>query len=282
MNTGSKNSAAGISTRYMDVTPDLAAEWLEGNVRNRPVNQAHVNRLAEEMKAGRWKTTHQGIAFDADGTLVDGQQRLWAIFVSGCTVRMAVSRGLSPDSIEDIDSGRGRSATDRMSISGRFGPEKVNRNHAATLREMVCGLNLKGRLTYHQEVELMTRHIEAVRYANSHVATMTRGINVACVRAVVARSWYSVDREQLARFCRVLCAGMPESTNDAPIIKLRDLLMAAGNHRNGALRREIYGKVEWVLANWLKGESRSVLRTAAQEYFPLPEEAKKGGETNKS
>jgi hypothetical protein len=75
---------------------------------------------------------------------------------------------------------------------------------------------------------------------------------------------------------------MPESTNDAPIIKLRDLLMAAGNHRNGALRRELYGKVEWVLANWLKGESRSVLRTAAQEYFPLPEEAKKGGETNKS
>lgn len=263
-----------ITTTYMDITPDIAVKWLEGNVVNRPVSQSHVDAMAEEMKADCWVTTHQGIAFDADGTLVDGQQRLWAIFMSGRTVRMAVSRGLPIEAIELIDGGKGRSVTDRMSITRRFGTERVNRNHAATLHEMVRGLNSAHRLTYQQEVDLMSRHVEAVRYANSHVATRTRGVSVACVRAVIARAWYSVDRERLSRFCRVLSSGMQESGNDTVIIKLREHLMVSHSEQNAAVRRELYGMVEWVLSTWLKGETQSPLRPVAQEFFPLPEEVK--------
>lgn len=60
----------------VDVTPEMAAKWLEGNVLNRPLKQAHVDRLAREMAAGRWRLTHQGIAFDVSGCLIDGQHRL--------------------------------------------------------------------------------------------------------------------------------------------------------------------------------------------------------------
>ena len=60
----------------MDVTPSQAANWLEGNTHNRPVTQAHVERLAAEMSAGRWRLTHQGIAFSTRGVLLDGQHRL--------------------------------------------------------------------------------------------------------------------------------------------------------------------------------------------------------------
>ena len=63
----------------MDVTPELACRWLEANTQNRVVNPAHVDRLVRDMKAGRWYLTHQGIAFDTHGLLVDGQHRLWAI-----------------------------------------------------------------------------------------------------------------------------------------------------------------------------------------------------------
>jgi hypothetical protein len=262
-----------VSTIYMDVNPDIAVKWLEGNVMNRPVSQSHVEAMAEEMKAGRWITTHQGIAFDDKDTLVDGQQRLWAIFLSGRTIRMSVTRGLSAEAIELIDGGKGRSMTDRMCINGRFGTERVNRRHAATLHEMVQGLNSARRLTYQEEVGLMTQHVEAVRYANSRLATRTRSVSIACVRAVIARAWYSVDREKLGRFCRVLSTGMGESANDDIVLELRTRLMMLPSDQNAAIRRESYGMVESVLATWLKGEPQSALRSAERELFPLPEDA---------
>jgi hypothetical protein len=269
--TNTKHSAA-IHTTYMDVGPDMAAQWLEGNVRNRRIDQKHVDCLAQEMMAGRWNTTHQGIAFDANGTLIDGQHRLWAILQSGCTVRMPVSIGLPADCIDTIDGMKARSPVDRMTLSGAFGTEGVNSYHASTLREAVRGLKSSRKLPYHQEADLMAQHIDAVRYATSHVATRARGVGVSYVRAVIARAWYSVDVDRLAQFCRVLSTGMPESASDASIIKLRDQLMAVGSTRNQSIQRELYGKVERVLMSWLKGETRSVFRPVTQEYFPLPEE----------
>ncbi len=263
---------AAIRTTYVNVGPDLAAEWLEGNVRNRRIDQKHVDCLAQEMAAGRWTVTHQGIAFDANGTLIDGQHRLWAILQSGCTIRIAVSFGLPAECIDTIDGMKARSNVDRMTLSGAFGAEGVNTYHAATLREVVRGLKSARKLPYHQEIDLMAQHVEAVRFATAHVATRARGIGVSYVRAVIARAWYSVDRDELAQFCRVLSTGMPETATDASIIKLRDQLMAVGSTRNQTVQRELYGKVERVLLVWLKGETRSVLRPVTQEYFPLPEE----------
>jgi len=261
-----------IQTTYMDVGPDLAAQWLEGNVRNRRIDQKHVDCLAKEMQAGRWNTTHQGIAFDSMDTLVDGQHRLWAVLQSGCTIKMAVSFGLQPDCIDAIDGVKARSNVDRMTLSGAFGIEGVNKYHASTLRDAVRGLSSTGRLPYHQEADLMAQHVEAVRFASAHVATKARGVGVSYVRAVIARAWYSVDHDLLAKFCRVLSTGMPESAHDVGIIRLRDQLMANGSTRNRRVQRGLYGKVERVLLVWIKGEARQVIRPVTQEHFPLPEE----------
>jgi hypothetical protein len=49
--------------KVIDVTPAIADEWLSTcNSHNRKLVEAHVERLAGEMKAGRWRLTHQGIA----------------------------------------------------------------------------------------------------------------------------------------------------------------------------------------------------------------------------
>ena len=79
MANATSSSKVTIQSTLMDIGPDIASQWLEGNVRNRRIDQKHVNCLAQEMAAGRWMMTHQGIAFDANGTLIDGQHRLWAI-----------------------------------------------------------------------------------------------------------------------------------------------------------------------------------------------------------
>jgi len=57
----------------MEVGPELAIKWLEGNTQNRPIHGGHVQRLAQEILADRWRLTHQGIAFDTEGLLIDGE-----------------------------------------------------------------------------------------------------------------------------------------------------------------------------------------------------------------
>ena len=37
-----------------EVTPELAAKWLEGNTRNRRLKDAAVGRLVRDMQAGRY------------------------------------------------------------------------------------------------------------------------------------------------------------------------------------------------------------------------------------
>ncbi len=265
---------ATLQTTYQNIDPDLAMLWLEGNVHNRKIDQKWVDYLAAEMTAGRWKTTHQGIAFDGSNTLIDGQHRLWAVIQSGCTIHSAVTYGLRIDDIDNIDDNRPRSTAVRMSLTHRFGNEGVSKNHTSTLNEAIAGLNGSSNLTYHQLRDQMERHVEAARFAVSHVRGNVKGIGVAYVRAVILRAWYSVDLDMLDRFCRVLTSGIPESPDDGVIIRLRDQLITVGGVRNPVLRRELYARVERVLMAWLKGESRKVIRPVQQEYFPLPEEAK--------
>ena len=60
----------------MTITPTMALNWLEhANTNNRKIIEAYVKKLARDMKAGRWRLTHEGIAFDPHGVLLDGQHR---------------------------------------------------------------------------------------------------------------------------------------------------------------------------------------------------------------
>jgi hypothetical protein len=261
-----------VKTTYMNVNPDIATQWLEGNVRNRRIDPRHVDILAQDMEAGKWRMTHQGIAFSDQGILVDGQHRLWAILQSGCTIRMAVSFGISVESVDAIDGMKARTVVDRMRLNGLFGLDGVSPNHTATLREMIRSLSDSKRLAYYKEVQLMDRHINAVQFATAHVATKTKGIAVGYVRGVIARAWYSVDHDELAQFCRVLSTGVSETPWDGTIIKLRNQLMVMGSTRNRTLQKEVYGKVERVLTAWLNGENPRRIYPITVEQFMLPEE----------
>jgi hypothetical protein len=92
-------------TRVEDIDPSLAKLLLEANVRNRPISGAHVRSLARDMASGNWRLTHQGIALDRDGRLVDGQHRLSAIVESNTTQKLAVTYNVDPESFHSVDVG---------------------------------------------------------------------------------------------------------------------------------------------------------------------------------
>ena len=72
-----------MRTTLETITPSIAAAWLARNMNNRRPNQRIIDELAAAITAGLWHTTHQGIAFDELGQLIDGQHRLLAIVKAG-------------------------------------------------------------------------------------------------------------------------------------------------------------------------------------------------------
>jgi len=260
----------------MEVGPPRAFQWLEGNTHNRPITQAHVDRLARDMKAGRWRLTHQGIAFDTDGLLVDGQHRLWAITEADMTVVMRVFFNEPPDNRHVLDTGARRTNLDVLTITGEVG--EITTRHLATLRAVLAGMSSRQvRLTPGEEAEQFSRHRDAIEFAVHHCSvSTTAGLATAQIRAVVARAYYSSDHAMLAHFCDVLRTGVPSDDCDHVVLALRDYLIQT--HRVGkgeAVRRLRYAKTEWALAAYLDGKLPKRLRGAEAELFPIPEEIKR-------
>jgi hypothetical protein len=100
------------------LTPVLAERMLANMVNQRRLNESAVESYAAEMRDGRWKQTHQGLALTATGKLLDGQHRCQAVVRSGVTIPILVTRGVDEESFSDMDRQRGRSNADILSIAG--------------------------------------------------------------------------------------------------------------------------------------------------------------------
>lgn len=107
-----------ITTELIDVTPEMAAEWLTKNTRNRSVVRRRFLALADDMLNGRWMVTGEAIKFASDGTLLDGQHRLNAVIAAGIPATMLIVRGVDHSAQDGMDTGRARSAGDVLSING--------------------------------------------------------------------------------------------------------------------------------------------------------------------
>jgi hypothetical protein len=103
------------------ITPTQAEAYLTKNQNNRRVRQTAVDAYAADMKEGRWRLHHQGIAFSTTGRLLDGQHRLMAIVKAGIAVPMMVSWNVDESTFTVIDHGRKRDAGDALESFVGFG-----------------------------------------------------------------------------------------------------------------------------------------------------------------
>ena len=125
-----------IKTSLEQITPAIAEKYLAKNFKgNRPLRPASIRDYANKMRAGEWVPTHQGIAFDQDGFLIDGQNRLSAVLMSGVTVTMMVTQGLPTDAFKAFDIGAKRKMADILRVP------KPHAEIASFLAKLVSGIH---------------------------------------------------------------------------------------------------------------------------------------------
>ena len=109
----------GIHQELIDITPAMARAILENNsLPNRNISAPRRRKYERAIKAGEWKTTHQGIALDVNAGIIDGQHRLAAIANAGKTVRSYITYNLPSDTFDVIDQGKSRSCSDALQAGG--------------------------------------------------------------------------------------------------------------------------------------------------------------------
>ncbi len=250
------------------VSPELAAEWLKRNRKNRPINSAHVAKLVRDMKHGRWAPSPQPIVFDVDGDLIDGQHRLRAIVEAGASIAMVVAENAPRDSIRGIDMGAQRNAAGILSML---------HDHAPTVRAMaisnamITGVRraTASSLSKQEQAEFYLQHRSAVEYAIGLLPVTYRHCKRGQVGAVVARASYTVDAKIIERFCSVLTAGVAVEPIDAVAILARDWLMTHAAMGGMASCVESYSKVARALDAYRRGEAIKKLYAAQTEPFPI-------------
>lgn len=100
------------------ITPLRAEDYLKKNTRNRTTVRARIKQYAKDMMQNEWMVNGETIQFDTNGELLNGQHRLLACIDAKCSFKTYVVRGLPPEVMPTVDTGKARNAGDALHILG--------------------------------------------------------------------------------------------------------------------------------------------------------------------
>lgn len=264
-----------MKMEVLEVSPQLATEWLTRNTGNRPLSKNTVQQLAGRIQRGEWQLTHQGIAFDEEGALIDGQHRLAAIVKAGATVPLTVTHGVPRTAFTVMDTGRKRTGRDALALAG-----EANSTHlAAALRGLHLYLHAPN--SSWSGAPAVTSNDQLLRVLDEHPGireALHRGIalNRACRITVTAATigWYVTaaarpDVEQSPWEDGVVTGARLEPGDPRLTLRNTMLGLAAGRtHRRRDDSREhlLYYLKAWNA--WVEGRNIKLLRRSPNETMP--------------
>ncbi len=249
------------------VTPELAAKWLAKMVKQRKIRPNRLSCYVNSRKNGEWALTHQGIAFDTDDVLIDGQNRLTMVIKTGMPTPMFVVRNVPKIGCRHIDENLPRTAVDalRMSGDGDFSTSELS-----VVRVILSypssepGSSMFSKEEYLRRISKWSEHLA---FANQHKGqSITRAVRALAARADAA----GVDRDRLTLWCEILVSGMPiDPAHDSAAISYRNYLIS--QNKNGQfIEVEKYCKGQAALSYFLDRKPMSKVYGTDKDLFPVP------------
>lgn len=265
-----------IVIQKMLVTPTIAKGWLAQDNQNYRVPDEHViDGLARAMSAGEWKLTPQGISFDPEGLLIDGQHRLYAIVKSGVSVWMFVAFNVPKETELVIDNNKPRRFRDHAKYQGLW-----YRESAIALAKV---MNNPKTLTYNpirlqpfEQLELVNRFKTGIEFVLHY---KTRYVRAAVLAPIAMAHYYPEYRDCLPRFMELLYSGKSSDPKESSVTSLRDVALIR-RERNNAM---LFAKSQAAVDAFNKGRPLSKLYargydldtgSLTQIFFPLKMDSK--------
>lgn len=105
-----------LHAEWVEVTPQLAAEYLELNEKNRSKRQDRIDAMAADILGDDWQPNGASIVFAPNGTLLDGQHRCEGIVKAGKPALTLIVWGVDEEARKVIDNGAARKVSDYLTM----------------------------------------------------------------------------------------------------------------------------------------------------------------------
>jgi hypothetical protein len=257
--------------KIVDITPELAKEWLNGH--NRHLRPTVWQRYARDMVAGDWVLNGETIKRTEDDTTDDGQHRLKAIIESGCTIRSVVVFGLPHSAQETIDRGLPRNIPDALRLRGE---KDVNNLAAAVAQVIVLGSPQPTQNEYWPSTSEATLFLDqhgSIRESCLVGARLRQAVWTPASTAAAMHFMFSrIDPGDADVFFASLGSGA-DLVDDSPILRLREVMFreVTANQRMRRPRLQAFYIKSWNA--WRDGIPMKVLRWStggsSPESFPV-------------
>ncbi|MEI8285660.1 MAG: hypothetical protein WCG15_00025 [Actinomycetes bacterium] len=273
--SGTADQRAMLAVTYPDVTveithvtPDLAKLMLGRNTKNRPLNQRHAERFRDAILAGEWWMNGETIIFAADGTLLNGQHRLWAIIAAGVGIDVLVVRGIDAEAFKTLDGVRARRAGEVLQMSGESSGNQV----AACVQALLCFVDSGGKVSSGSTnggrkatPSTCYRVLESHPGIRRSVFEMRRNVAFRSQHASMLHYLFSkVSTKAAEDFANVLADG--HSDIGRPFVIFRETLLKTPIRSD--LRRVYCAKAIKAFNAEMSGERPKMFKFLATEDFP--------------
>lgn len=277
------------SSEIVFISPKEASAWLtENKFDNRRLDDRNVNKIARDIKNGKWVFDGTPIRFDKEGNIIDGQHRLWAIVTAGKQVECLVIRGLDNKAKITIDSGKSRSLSDIFHFNGY-----VNNNVLASVCRLAIGWRTTNGNMWKWATDNSHKRLSAqemLEEANNNslaILAVQNSLSLKMVRKIMgpgmaAFSYYlflstGAPRHEVDDFFLGIEKGIGLSVN-SPILLLRNTLTIRDTYLYAAEKQGGNKSMAYKLAIIIKAwnalkEKKSLQRLRfdnQKENYPLP------------
>ena len=186
------------------VTPATARNWLGNNVSNRDIKRNQVEKLKREFLSGLYTHTADGIGFDVDGVVQNGQHRLIALSELPESTRMffTVVRGLPREAFKNTDRGVPRSVADSLRLERKF-------SEVVKFGATISGKHLLGRrVTPHEASPFIEFFFDVHEKLREAFPGNTRVWSSAPIRSAACFAMRFGEREEYVKTqYKALCTG---------------------------------------------------------------------------
>jgi hypothetical protein len=261
-----------VKVGIVRITPVRAERLIEKhNTHNRDVDERRIDQYAADMRSGSWEINGEAIKIAEDGTLLDGQHRLFACLDARVPFESIVVTGLSRKAQESMDQGRPRGLHDVLKLRGEGDPNVLARAVRIITVYEDTGIPYLGGWkrapSNHECLRTLDRNPEirdACRYANRR---SRRGLQTSLVGAMHFL-FSTVDEAASEEFFDTVTGPAPLLLG-SPLLTLRQVLLADLEDPERRLHNRIKTAFIVIAWNaWRSSRQLPELRWNTDQEFP--------------
>jgi hypothetical protein len=233
------------------ITPSLAKQILEKNIKNRRIKQPTIDRYVKDMIIGKWKEdTAEVIKISKSGVVLDGQHRLTALIKANINLFFHIAYDIDDSVYTVLDSGSLRSSSDSFKIEGiklsNIVPSIINthdqliKNKIHLKRKDLCTDSLLEIYYQRQRFWDDTSNKSINWYQN-----FSKILSPSIIGGVYARI-YDINEDKAFKFMNELCTGS-EITNNTILLLRQKLISDKLSQR----RLSTENKLALIIKTWL-------------------------------